>query len=131
MLFTYMHGGTGLDRARLRLTGGRGKNEITVTEWNHGGIRFDGFWRSQCTVVEAKGHYKQFFDEEGELKFWAKLGSRQNIQQSWLKQFTSQNDLVTRLGRPAKLEWHFLERECFEAAVQLFRSDASICRYSP
>ncbi|MBH1431511.1 hypothetical protein I5U42_09420 [Stenotrophomonas maltophilia] len=130
-VFAYTYGGTGLDRARLRLTAGKGKNEITTSEWNHGGIRFDGFWRSRCTVVEAKGHYKQFFDEEGELKLWANLGNRPNILQSWLRQFTTQHALVERLGPPAKLEWHFLERECFEAAVQLFRPNASICRYSP
>ncbi|MGY5942133.1 Tox-REase-5 domain-containing protein [Stenotrophomonas forensis] len=129
-VFTYTYGGTGLDRARLRLTGRKGKNEITVTEWNHGGIRFDGFWRSRCTVVEAKGHYKQFFDEEGKLHRWAS-SSRPTVLESWARQLNSQRRHIQSLGKPAKLEWHFLEAECFSAAQKSFRAFSSHLRHTP
>ncbi|MCU1090041.1 hypothetical protein JAK58_00765 [Stenotrophomonas maltophilia] len=130
--FDYTYGGTTLDRARLKLAGRKSRNRITVTEWNHGGIRFDGFWRAQCTVVETKGHYKQFFEDDGELRFWAQLDrTRPTILESWLRQFHRQRAHVLALGRPAKLEWHFLEIECFDIAVRLFKDDSFCCRHSP
>lgn len=128
--FQYTYGGTTLDRGRLKLFGG--KNQITITEWSHGGIRFDGFWRGSCTAIETKGHYKQFFDENGDLHFWASLDKKSlNILERWEKQFRTHHAHITGLGPPAKLEWHFLEHECYAIARKLFRKLSSACRYTP
>ncbi|MGV1110370.1 Tox-REase-5 domain-containing protein [Xanthomonas translucens] len=127
--FDYTYGGTNLDRARAKLLGG--KNEITVIEWLHGPIRFDGFWRPSCTAVEAKAHYKQFIDAEtGELQPWAGFKAP-TIFDSWKKQVKNQKDYIDNLGSPAKLEWHFLESVSFRAARTLFGPLGSVCRHTP
>ncbi|HEL4259551.1 hypothetical protein JY409_15825 [Stenotrophomonas maltophilia] len=130
--FDYTYGGTALDRSRAAIL--REKNQITITEWQCAGVRFDGFWRRTCTAVEAKGHYSQFFDEKGTLRLWAALKSgkrRENIEESWIRQLSTQHGVISGFGRPSKLEWHFLERVCYMAALRLFGPLASVCRYSP
>lgn len=127
--FDYTYGGSTLDRARLKVTGG--KNEITVSEWMHGGIRFDGFWRDVCTAMEAKAHYKQFFNDRGELHDWARFKSGPTILVSWRSQASAHSSHVAMLGAPAKIEWHFLEAESYQAAIKFFGPLASICRLSP
>ncbi len=129
-IFGYTYGGTTLDRTRQKLLGG--KNEITISEWLHGGIRFDGFWRSMCTVVEAKAHYKQFFDARGRLHPWAATkGKKLSVLDGWLVQATAHYNWVASLGEPAKLEWHFLEAECYGVALKAFTHMGHICRHSP
>ncbi|MGA6148678.1 Tox-REase-5 domain-containing protein [Stenotrophomonas sp. NPDC077461] len=126
--FDYTYGGTALDRMLARVP--KSMTEITITEWRHGAIRFDGFWRSRCTVVEAKGHYQQFFESDGELQGWARFRSP-NVVESWMRQLSAQSLHVHRQGAPAKLEWHFLQRLCYEAASKAFGPLSSACRYSP
>ena len=128
--FFYTYGGTTLDRGRLKVLGG--KNEVTVSEWMHGLIRFDGFWRDVCTAVETKAHYKQFFDEAGELHPWALIRKGQrNILENWVVQATAHVAHIGRLGPPAKIEWHFLEAASYRAAVLSFGPMAGICRHTP
>jgi len=126
--FDYTYGGTTMDRLLARMP--KSKNEITITEWRHGAIRFDGFWRSRCTVIEAKGHYQQFFDREGQLHAWAARRTP-SILDSWLRQSRTQYAHVVALGPSGRLEWHFLEPGCFKAAQKAFDALAAICRYSP
>ncbi|MEG1680004.1 MAG: Tox-REase-5 domain-containing protein [Stenotrophomonas sp.] len=128
--FFYTNGGPPLDRGRLKVLGG--KNEVTVSEWMHGLIRFDGFWRDMCTAVETKAHYKQFFDEAGELHPWALIRKGQrNILENWVVQATAHVAHIGRLGPPAKIEWHFLEAASYRAAILSFGPMAGICRFTP
>lgn len=106
--FAIVAGGTVTERALAKLQ--REKYTIYVSEWMHGGIRFDGFWRGPCTAVEAKAYYRQFFNSDGELQFWAAFDPKtETIEESWIRQFNSHHAHVTTLGPPARLEWHFLE----------------------
>lgn len=41
-----------------------------IVEWAFNGVLFDGFDASECLLKEAKGHYDQFFDEEGKVRGW-------------------------------------------------------------
>ncbi|MBN6152790.1 hypothetical protein JR065_20885 [Xanthomonas sp. AmX2] len=115
-----------MDRARLKLLGGM--NEITVTEWLHGDIRFDGFWRPSCTAVEAKANYQQFLTAEGRPQPWLR---KPTIFEKWLMQASAQSVHINGLGSPAKLEWHFLQRPCYRAAQGIFGPYRSVCRYTP
>ncbi len=127
--YDYTYGGATIDRTRLKLLGG--KNEITVTEWMHADpkpIRFDGFWRSLCTAVEAKGNYAQFFDKKGRPHAWLKSP---NVSDSWVIQASKQNARITLLGSPAKLEWHFMQAICYQAAKRSFGPNTNLCRYTP
>ncbi|KAB7763254.1 Tox-REase-5 domain-containing protein [Xanthomonas maliensis] len=124
--FGYTFGGSALDRARLRLLGG--KNEITLSEWNYQGVGFDGFWRGQCTAVEAKAEYAQFFTDDAEPR-WPFV--QKKIIGGWVEQKNRQRRLVTQAGAPSRLQWHFKYRSCFIAAVRAFRADAALCRYTP
>ncbi|WP_422508072.1 Tox-REase-5 domain-containing protein [Stenotrophomonas sp. GZD-301] len=126
--FDYTYGGTTMDRVLARVP--KSRSEITITEWQHGAIRFDGFWRSRCTVIEAKGHYQQFFDEKGRLHAWAAARSP-NVLGTWVIQAQTHRVHVAALGSPAKLEWHFLQAGCFAAACRAFGPLADICRHSP
>ena len=109
-----------------------GEERETISERMRGFIRFDGFWRDVCTAVEAKAHYKQFFNEDNELHFWAraKKGQR-NILDSWQVQASAQSTHIARLGAPAKIEWHFLEAESYAAAINTFGPLSAICRFTP
>ncbi|KAB7765648.1 Tox-REase-5 domain-containing protein [Xanthomonas maliensis] len=123
--FRYTYGGSDFDRARLRLLGG--KNTITLDEWQHGPLRFDGFWRPSCTAVEAKAHYKQFLTRTGDLQPWVQLHPP-TVFDAWLRQVATQQAHIDQLGSPAKLEWHFLEAQCFTAARNLFGPYGRVCR---
>ncbi|WP_261181019.1 restriction endonuclease fold toxin 5 domain-containing protein [Xanthomonas translucens] len=124
--FDYTYGGTKIDRARAKLLGG--KNEITVTEWLYGTIRFDGFWRPSCKAVEAKANYQQFLTAEGRPQPWLR---RPTVFESWFKQAAAQLAQISALGPPAKLEWHFLQLSCYRAAQGIFGPYRTVCRYTP
>ncbi|MGS0572491.1 Tox-REase-5 domain-containing protein [Xanthomonas oryzae pv. oryzicola] len=125
-IFTYTYGGSALDRARLRILGG--KNQITLSEWNYGSVGFDGFWRGQCTAVEAKAEYAQFFTEDAQPR-WPFVTSK--VIQGWVDQKNRQRSKILSAGSPAKLQWHFKYRTCYLAAIRVFLSDSAICRYTP
>ncbi|MBN6152792.1 hypothetical protein JR065_20895 [Xanthomonas sp. AmX2] len=124
--FSYTYGGSTMDRARLRLLGG--KNQITLSEWNYLGVGFDGFWRGQCMVVEAKAEYGHFFTEDAEPR-WPFV--RKKIITGWVDQKNRQRRKVLEAGAPAKLQWHFKYENCYLAAARAFRADSILCRHTP
>jgi len=92
-------------------TGGK----YTTLEWMYGGIAFDGFWRSSCTVVEAKGNYAKFFDEEGRYKYDFMRFAILN----WKRSFDTQYVVVQTAKPQGRLEWHFMQRSSYIAAQQV------------
>ncbi|AKO20676.1 hypothetical protein DXO170_02160 [Xanthomonas oryzae pv. oryzae] len=125
--FDFTYGGTQTDRIRAKLL--RSKEEsITVSEWLFEGIRFDGFWRSACTVIEAKADYDFMFTSDGQIKSWVK---KPTMLVKWVNQMTSQKLRIDSAGSPAKLEWHFMTETCFAAARVAFGYNASLCRLTP
>ncbi|OLG30624.1 Tox-REase-5 domain-containing protein [Xanthomonas oryzae] len=124
--FGYTYGGSTLDRTRLRVLGG--KNQITISEWNYSGVGFDGFWRSNCTAVEAKAEYQQFFDEIGRPK-WPFV--REKVVRGWALQKDRQKNVIINARDPAKLQWHFKYYSCWLAANQAFGADKIICHHTP
>ncbi|WP_426394255.1 restriction endonuclease fold toxin 5 domain-containing protein [Ralstonia sp. R-29] len=76
------------------------------TEWNFGGVDFDGFRSSQCLLQEAKALYDQFFDpEDGEPKFFFRLsgGDRKIVRQA-----QAQTAIVIA-SSPTRLNWYFMQ----------------------
>jgi len=76
------------------------------SEWNFGGVDFDGFRSSQCLLQEAKALYDQFFDpEDGEPKFFFRLsgGDRKIVRQA-----QAQTAIVVA-SSPARLNWYFMQ----------------------
>jgi hypothetical protein len=75
------------------------------TEWNFGGIDFDGFTSGECHLKEAKSRYDQFLTggEDSELK-----------PKEWFKAFESKmlpqavaQAAVARAAPPSRLTWYF------------------------
>lgn len=84
--------------------------QLNITEWLYNGVWFDGFWRSECTVVDAKGRYAQFLDEDGR----AKSGFPANSIFPEIEREASRHVLAVAGARPqAKIEWHFMERSTY------------------
>ncbi|ATG18390.1 hypothetical protein CO705_00105 [Ralstonia pickettii] len=76
------------------------------TEWNFGGVDFDGFRSSQCLLQEAKALYDQFFDpEDGEPKFFFRLSGGDT---KVLRQAQAQTAIVIA-NTPARLNWYFMQ----------------------
>ncbi|WP_411849695.1 Tox-REase-5 domain-containing protein [Stenotrophomonas sp. LGBM10] len=92
-------------------TGGK----YTTLEWMFGGIAFDGFWRSKCTVVESKANYAHVFDENGNYK---KEFMRFEIE-GWRDVFARQAAVVEQAKPYGRLEWHFMQHVCYEVALGL------------
>ncbi|WP_243737991.1 Tox-REase-5 domain-containing protein [Xanthomonas oryzae] len=99
-----------------------------VSEWNYSGVGFDGFWRSNCTAVEAKAEYQQFFDEIGRPK-WPFV--REKVVRGWALQKDRQKNVIINARDPAKLQWHFKYYSCWLAANQAFGADKIICHHTP
>ncbi|OAJ55263.1 hypothetical protein A6V36_34420 [Paraburkholderia ginsengiterrae] len=87
----------------------------TTTEWSYGGVWFDGFWRSMCTVVEAKANFEDLWNERGNLaKPWG-LG----IVTGWVsKDYPRQQAAIANTAPQGKLEWHFMQRLPYAKAVE-------------
>lgn len=88
-------------------TGGK----YTTLEWMFGGVAFDGFWRSRCTVVEAKGRFGHFFDENGD----GKKRFMDDIPVQWVQSFTKQRSVVQVTDPDGRLEWHFMDVNAYQA----------------
>lgn len=76
------------------------------TEWNFGGLDFDGFKSSECMLQEAKALYDQFFDpEDGQPKFFFTLsgGERKIVVQAQAQ------SAVAVASPPARLTWYFMQ----------------------
>ncbi|VBT21785.1 Uncharacterised protein [Burkholderia pseudomallei] len=92
------------------------------TEWDFGGLDFDGFHSSQCLLQEAKARYDQFFDpEDGRPKFFFRLSGEQNI----LKQARSQSAIVAT-SPPSKLNWYFMQPLSYRYFARAFATEASL-----
>jgi len=79
------------------------KDQYQVTEWSYNGISdFDGFWRAQCTLVEAKGNYDQFLDMPWVDDNWWK-----DTFSVMLKQMRKHRAAAT--PAPVTVQWHFMK----------------------
>jgi len=100
----------------------------TVQEWHFNACEFDGFWLKDCTVVEAKGRYDQFLDENGEGKYGFVEGS---VIQPWARQMERQR-VAIRIAEPqGKLLWCFMQANTMLAGLTIARLDPAICKYQP
>jgi len=85
--------------------------QLNVTEWLYGGVYFDGFWREQCTVVDAKGRYAQFLSSDDGMP---KLGFPQRMVFPGLIEEAGRQIMAINTAAPqAKLQWHFMEPEVY------------------
>ena len=85
----------------------------SITEWEYGGVEFDGFWRSKCTVIETKANYKKQVNPNGSPKFYLAWEV-----EKWGAQYRKQQARVEAAGAPARLEWHFMQNEVKVCAEQ-------------
>lgn len=75
---------------------------VPGTEWHFESCDFDGYKSYACLLLEAKAHYDQFFNPEGEPRtFFKYLGLPK-----MMKQARSQSAVVWRTP-PSRLHWHF------------------------
>lgn len=73
-----------------------------ITEWMFGGVTFDGFDSSQCTLKEAKAKYDQFFDDYGDPQDWSKGDEPLLVE-------ASRQSLVAKPVPPVQLRWYFMQ----------------------
>lgn len=100
----------------------------TVQEWHFNACEFDGFWPRDCTVVEAKGRYDQFLDENGRAKYeFVRFG----IFGPWRKQILRQRAAIAIAEPQGKLVWCFMQSRTMTAAVSIGGIDPTLCRYEP
>ncbi|WP_313274997.1 Tox-REase-5 domain-containing protein [Stenotrophomonas sp.] len=92
-------------------TGGK----YTTLEWIFGGIAFDGFWRSKCTVIETKANYGHVFNDDGTYK---KKFMQPEIDR-WVEQFRAQSLAMEPTKPSGKLEWHFMQEICYVVGVEI------------
>ncbi|HDS1655625.1 TPA: hypothetical protein QEL76_003602 [Stenotrophomonas maltophilia] len=100
----------------------------TVQEWHFNACEFDGFWLRECTVVEAKGRYDHFIDEDGDEKYGF---VRHGVFGAWSEQMARQRAAIAIGGAPAKLLWCFMQPRAMAAAIAMNYLDPLICRYEP
>jgi hypothetical protein len=75
------------------------------TEWQFGGVDFDGFKSGECTLQEAKAAYDQFFDKDtGKPKRFFAFFSVDRM----LRQAKRQSDVAVPKPR-VKLHWYFMQ----------------------
>jgi hypothetical protein len=74
-----------------------------ITEWMYNGKVFDGLKAERCALIDAKGAYDQFFDEQGKPKaYW-----EHNIEaMTWT---IKGEDFAARPAPPVNLEWFWQE----------------------
>lgn len=89
---------------------------LNVTEWLYSGVWFDGFWRGDCTVVDAKGRYAQFLGEDG----LPKRGFQSRVVFPGLVKEAKAHAAVVAPAMPqAKVQWHFMERPTYLAVKNM------------
>lgn len=98
----------------------------SITEWKYGGVDFDGFWRSRCTVVEAKANYQKFIDNNLKSAWFIA-----EELEGWKGQFNAQKAAVNHAGPPARLEWHFMQAKVYQFAVTTLKLDVDKVRNTP
>ena len=75
------------------------------TEWNFGGIDFDGFASAQCMLKEAKSRYDQFITEGADAELEPRRWYR-SFETKMLPQAERQAR-VAAAAAPAGLTWYF------------------------
>ena len=102
--------------------------QLNLTEWLYGGVYFDGFWRAQCTVVDAKGRYAQFLSQDDGLP---KLGFPQRfVFPGMILEAGRQAAAISAAQPQAKLQWHFMQVEAYNwAAVSI--PPPVVCVHTP
>jgi len=99
--------------------------QLNITEWLYNGVWFDGFWRELCTVVDAKGRYQQFLDENGEPKSGF---PREFVFPNFLKEAGRQMSAVASGFPRSKIEWHFMEKSTYQYAKDLIPRPITVHR---
>ncbi|MDV9042023.1 Tox-REase-5 domain-containing protein [Stenotrophomonas sp. RAC2] len=88
--------------------------QLNLLEWLYGGVYFDGFWRAQCTVVDAKGRYAQFLSQDDGAP---KLGFPSRfIFPGMIEEAGRQIAVINTASPQGKLQWHFMEIEVYRWA---------------
>ncbi|QRD62773.1 hypothetical protein H8Z72_23220 (plasmid) [Xanthomonas citri pv. citri] len=83
---------------------------LNLTEWLWNNYFWDGFWREECCVVEAKGRFSKHLDEDG----LPKMKPPSSIMfPGMIRQAASQVGYLAPALPQAKLQWHFMEPEVF------------------
>ena len=102
--------------------------QLNLTEWLYGGVYFDGFWRSQCTLVDAKGRYAQFLSsDDGEPK---RGFPQQFLFPGMIAEATRQITAISTALPQAKLQWHFMQSEVYGWAVSSIPQPI-VCVHTP
>lgn len=76
------------------------------TEWNFGGLDFDGFRSGLCMLQEAKANYDQFFRLDGQPFGWYRGFDRMADQAMLQSQ-------VARAAPPSVLQWSFMTPKAY------------------
>jgi hypothetical protein len=84
-----------------------------ITEWEFGGVTFDGFDSSQCTLKEAKAKYDQFFDEYGDPQEWWKGDEPVLVE-------ASRQSAVAKPMPPVQLRWYFMQPRSYQFFSKTF-----------
>lgn len=118
--FTYVNYGDNsntpinIDWSLTKEAFGKG-GKYTTTEWCYGGVWFDGFWRSRCTVLEAKANYEDAWDDDGAVvKPWI----AQKEVSNWVtKAYPKQQAAIATASPQGRLEWHFMQLVPYRKAI--------------
>lgn len=79
---------------------------MKIMEWTYG-VAFDGFSPRECILKESKANYDQFFDANGDVKFFMTI---KNFGEGpFSKQARAQNTFSLKGMPPGKLEWYFMQ----------------------
>ncbi|MEX5403918.1 Tox-REase-5 domain-containing protein [Stenotrophomonas sp. WED208] len=100
----------------------------TVQEWHFNACEFDGFWLKDCTVVEAKGRYEQFLDENGRGKYGF---VERRIFEPWGNQMIRQRAAISIAEPQGGLMWCFMQARAMEAGITFAGLDPALCKYEP
>lgn len=99
------------------------------TEWNFGGLDFDGFRSAMCQLEEAKAKYDQFFNRDtGRPKRFFTLFGVEKIR----TQATAQST-VAATSPPTRLRWYFMQPVSYRFFSRDFRTTAPVIQteYKP
>jgi hypothetical protein len=100
------------------------------TEWHYNGVDFDGFREPDCMLMEAKGRYAQFLDQDSDT--------------GWVKWFEQGADALVEQARrqaqgaepmpPVRLTWFFMEEPVMLKVKAMFEKTGLakiICHHEP
>lgn len=87
----------------------------TTLEWMFGGVAFDGFWRSKCTVLETKANFDHIFNDD---LTYRKPFMREEID-GWIDQYLTQEVAISQARPKGKLEWHFMQELSYRVGLQV------------